>query len=74
MSNAQAGRAAPNKYAAADVHIDVADELLFMKVLDRFEAELRCVADRLPGNTEECAVVLPPYRPAPGQRETQLGL
>jgi hypothetical protein len=59
VSNAQAGDGAkPSKYAGS-AFVDVADELLFAKVLDRFEADLACVTAELAkgsaGDTRACA-------------------
>jgi len=75
VSNRQGGRGAgAGKYAATAL-VDVADEILFSHVLDRFEREVRCVVGRMPrGATEACAVALAPYRPPNGVRAVQEGL
>ena len=62
VSNSQKGGASAAKSQSARFasSVDVADEILFSKILDKFESELRCVLDALPGATERCAVALPP--------------
>ena len=65
ISNVQPGDG--QKPAGASVHkydsglgfVDVADELVFKRVLDKFEAELKCVLDKLKAgktDTQNCAV------------------
>ena len=50
---------AHGKYDGHLAFVDVADELVFAKVLDRFEAELQCVLQKLRAgetDTQDCAV------------------
>ena len=68
VSNAQASSGArPHKHAAFDF-VDVADELLFSRVLDRFEADVACVVAELrrAGDTRSCARPGPTAAPPGG--------
>ena len=60
---------APLQDASSLTFIDVADELLFERVLDRVEREVACVVAHLREGlpTETCADPLPSYEPPFGQ-------
>ena len=62
-------RPAPAQDATSMSFIDVADELLFERVLDRVEREVACVVAHLREGlpTETCADPLPSYEPPFGQ-------
>ena len=59
----------PDQDASSLTFIDVADELLFERVLDRVEREVACVVAHLREGlpTETCADPLPTYEPPFGQ-------
>lgn len=65
VSNGQKGGAKFGKYDSNLSFVDIADELVFERVLDRFERELQCVLNKLKDgqtDTQHCAVQ--PFVPA----------
>lgn len=65
VSNKRVSNKRRRKPELSSTFVDVADELVFARVLDRFEREVACVSDRLAKDlpTEVCAVLLPAYKP-----------